>query len=283
MVNDNVFSEPTGNGPAATPLHEPPQVRGSPSQCQAPATLPSRSISLLLAFASPEFEAAFQAYRSNGFNPWTLAGICHCTLGYATFSYKYLVATPQMRSLLIQRWYLGYLPVIGALGMLGLLLQVPAFYKKHRRALHTVHIAFHIATFRYARVMVLWTRWLEGTAATLASRAQFFATENFFASLTWLLVLGFHVGRIPDLPLATLFLLAELAGNPWVCGAGVSKQEGLITMSPEPLRVVEAATDWILGTPAGTLGTIFGAAPPRVVTCPLAQAFWQVRSAVLRI
>lgn len=208
---------------------------------------------------------------------WTLFNIGHCTFGWASFGYKYLVASPQQRALLLDRWYIGCLHPIAALTMLALLL-CPTFYHKHRRALHTAFILIIMTSFCYARDMLLWNRQLEGPlTATLAHRVQSFATENFFGSLMWLLVLAYPVGQIPDLALTTLFLLLELAANPVVCSAATSLHlGGLVTMMPELLQVVQSVTDWIIGTAAGSLVAMAGAVPPPVMTCSLALAFWQV-------
>lgn len=213
---------------------------------------------------------------------WTLVNIGHCVVGWTCFCYKYLAAPQDQRALLLDRWYLGGLPMVTALASLGLLLLCPSLYRKHRRALHALHILVLIASFRYSRDMLLWYQQLEGpSAASLAQRVQLLASENFFGSLIWLLVLAYPVGRVSDLALATLFLLEEIMANPLICSAaGRLRLEGLATMSPEPLRVVEAVTGWIRGTPAGTLGGIAGATLPRIVTCPLALAFWQVTRSI---
>lgn len=249
-----------------------------PSQgSQASSRTTWRSASLLT-FASPELEAAFQAYLSSRPNMWTLFVIGHCTVGFGGLCYQYLAASPTQRALLPHLWYLGLLSPVGVLAMLCLLLMCPTWYNNHRRALHTAHMLIFISVFRRQREVLLWHRRLESSiAATLAQRIQFFAMENFFGSLIWLKVLAFPVGRVPDLALATLFLLVEVTANPLVCSTMARlRVGGLVTMSREPMWIVEAASGWIHGTPAGILGAMAGAALPRVVTCPLALAFWQV-------
>lgn len=208
---------------------------------------------------------------------WTLVIIGVGTVGATIFAYKYVIAAPEQLALLLDRWYLGCLPMMATPPMLGFLL-CPAFYSKHRSALHAAHNLIIIASFSHAHVLLLWHRRLGGPGAgTLTHRAQYFACESFFGCLVWLLALAFPVGHVSDLALATLFLAAALAGNPSVCSATSRMRYGaLVTMSPGPLRVVETVTGWILRTPEGTPGTVAGAAPPRVVTCPLALAFWQV-------
>lgn len=234
----------------------------------------------LLAFASPQLEAAFQEHISKRLNLWTLFNLGHCLMGWTAFSQKYNAASPEQLALLPKGWYISRLHPIAAITMLGLLLLRPVSFYKHRRLLHASFFLIIMASFRYARGILLWMRLLESPfAATLTQRVQSFAVENFFGSLIWLMVLAYPVGQLPDLALTTLFLAMELEANPEVCaGASNAHVRGLVTMSPKVLGITETVTGWIVG-PAPVGGDAAGrAAHLPVITCPLALGFWQVRT-----
>lgn len=194
------------------------------------------------------------------------------------FACKY-VSFPAERVHLPRDWPLALTQPLIAAAILGLMLLRPAFYRKHQRGIGVMAVGAIPVTARQVRAGLLWMKFVDasGSVQSKMQMLRFFFTENVHLLAAVDIVVAFPVGQIPELLLSSLLVLLLMAGNQYICTLP-KLAENLVTMTPRLLSVTEAASMWMSGLAAGSLGI---SPPVSKLSCPAVFGFWQVVGGVL--
>eukprot|EP00884_Botryococcus_braunii_P006294 jgi/Botrbrau1/15666/Bobra.4_1s0050.1 len=227
----------------------------------------------VFAFSVPELEALFQTYYSKRQNTWALLTSAMVLLGYVLFVYKILVFAREGED--VPRWVLwsGMLVVCAVSAVITLMLFKPTFYRMHWQALNAGVIVCTIMTYPGSRMTLLWMKTLGGKtySETWLRELETFAVENLFMATSWMNVVSFPSGPVPDLVLMTLYLIRALASNESLCASRYG--HSLVTMRPASLATARRASV-LLTDIAGPL--VGGHASDPVLSCPAALGVWEV-------
>jgi hypothetical protein len=227
----------------------------------------------VFAFSVPELEALFQTYYSKRQNTWALLTSAMVLLGYILFIYKILVFAGEGED--VPGWVLwsGMLVVCAVSAVITLMLFKPTFYRMHWQALNAGVIVCTIMTYPASRMTLLWMKALSGKpySETWLRELETFAVENLFMATSWMNVVSFPSGPIPDLVLMTLYLVRALASNASLCTSSYGRS--VVTMRPASLATARRASV-LLTDIAGPL--VGGHASNPVLSCPAALGIWEV-------
>eukprot|EP00884_Botryococcus_braunii_P019384 jgi/Botrbrau1/6129/Bobra.331_2s0024.1 len=225
-------------------------------------------------FASSELERLYEKYLADSPSLWTWVHSLHILMGWIMLIQKYVTASKEIQDLLPPVWFLGLIHPLNAAALLYLLLFKPGVHAKHRQAIYAGIMLTFIFTFRAARVVVLWMRLVNNKAGiqSWVQQLQTFFVENLYFALIWMIVLAYPLNQVPAVILTTLYMLAEMAGNSYICSLPVWG-ESSVTMSPRVLAWSQAASSWI----SGLVQPYLEISDARTaLSCPAALSLWQL-------
>eukprot|EP00884_Botryococcus_braunii_P019134 jgi/Botrbrau1/5904/Bobra.0366s0082.1 len=231
----------------------------------------------VFAFASPTLESRFHQYSANSINLWTALFCIKVLVGWLLFVGRFF-AFPAERAHLPPDWALALTQPLVSAAILGAMLLMPEFFRKHQRGIRALTICFIPLTSRQARAALLWMRSIESTsdAHTAMQMLRFFSVENVHLLAALDIVVAFPVGQIPDLLLTTLRVLVVMADNQYICGLP-RLAENLVTMTPGLLSAKEAGSMVLRNIGVVSLGIT-----PQTdkLSCPAAFGFFQLLGGV---
>eukprot|EP00884_Botryococcus_braunii_P006293 jgi/Botrbrau1/15665/Bobra.4_1s0049.1 len=233
-------------------------------------SLPEFSV---FAFSEPELEALFKTYYAQRQNTWALLTSAMALLGYLLFIYKVLVVPREGEDDAQLFLWSEMLLVCAVSSVITLMLFKPTFYRIHRQALNTGVNVCSIIAYPASRMTLLWMKALGGKthSETWLAELKTFAVENLFIATSWMNVVSFPSGPVPDLVLMTLYLFRALVSNASLCTSPYGSS--LVTMRPAYLATARRASMLLAGIAAPLVG---GHASDPVLSCPAALGVWEV-------
>eukprot|EP00884_Botryococcus_braunii_P006292 jgi/Botrbrau1/15664/Bobra.4_1s0048.1 len=227
----------------------------------------------VFAFSTPELDTKFKDYDSKRQNTWALLNFAMTLLGLIVLIYKVLVVVSEGDDVSLRFLWSGLLLFCAASAVTTSMLFKPTFHRMHRRALNTCVVACMIITYPLTRMTLLWMKTLGGKtySETWLRELETFAVENLFMATSWMNVLSYSSGPVPDLGLLTVYLIRALASNASLCASPYG--HSLVTMRPAYLAAARGASVSLTDI-AGLL--VGGHASDPVLSCPAALGVWEV-------
>jgi hypothetical protein len=227
----------------------------------------------VFSFSSPELEALFQLYHSKRHNTWALLNSAMIVLGYLLFIFKVLVVAREGEDVPRLFFWSEMLIFCAASAVITSMLFNATFYRMHRRALNTCVVVCAIITYPASRKTLLWMKALGGKpySETWLRELGTFAVENLFMAISWMNVVSFPSGPVPDLVLMTLYLIQALASKASLCTSPYG--HSLVTMRPAYLAAARGASVLLTDIAEPLVG---GHASDPVLSCPAASGVWGV-------
>lgn len=234
---------------------------------------PRRACSIL-AFASPQLEALYQAYQARALNVLTwivsLGRLAVCFLVLAQ-SYRKGAVHPHLRPPFALQLLTHTFPAVVTLVLLCFF---PSVYIQHQWAVHVCVSLALLVSYSRMCLVPLWLRFLDApppAAASLLQKLQYFANENVYLGTMWYVLGSFPMGQLLDHAFVFTTLATSLAGNPALCASPLWPRPS-VTMSPVPLGVAETLSVLLVQA----VEPIYPIRISRGLSCPAALAFWQI-------